>query len=80
MKADNGNFEKAVYQLQSWLQFLSRVNPKIMRVNPDGKYDTETENAVRQYQLLRGLTPTGIVDLNTWERLKADYIYERGKF
>lgn len=73
MKADMSNRCFAVSQIQQWILFLSRVDDKIMRVNPDGIYGPETEVAVRKFQLTRGLTPTGTVDFITWQRLKADY-------
>ncbi len=73
MRADTSNLSFAVSQIQQWLQFLSRVDDKLTRVNPDGVYGTETEAAVRQFQLTRSLIPTGTVDFTTWQRLKQDY-------
>ncbi|MGZ5404508.1 MAG: L,D-transpeptidase family protein [Nocardioides sp.] len=36
-----------------------------------GRYDAATDEAVRGFQARRGLEPTGVVDLRTWERLLA---------
>lgn len=80
MKANNTNIKIAVFQLQKWLLFLSRVDSEVIRVNPDGVFGTETEVAVRQFQLSRGLVPTGTVDLITWEKIKSDYQSAKAKF
>lgn len=40
-------------------------------LNADGKYGTETENAVRQYQARNGLAIDGVTGANTWAKLTA---------
>jgi len=43
----------------------------------DGYFGPETENSVYEYQLIRGLTDSGIVDSDTWDSLRSDLIYLR---
>ncbi len=38
-----------------------------------GTYDTETENAIRNFQRIQGLAPTGRVDERTWNRIVKEY-------
>ena len=45
----------------------------MQEVPQTGRYDLETEYAVRLYQEYNHLPVTGIVDLATWERLAAHY-------
>ena len=73
MQADRSNMEVAVRQLQIWLRALCGIIPGIGEVNATGKYDADTERAVRSFQFYCGMTPTGAVDLGTWERLKAEH-------
>lgn len=80
MRADTSNFNTAVRQVQLWLQFLSRINPVITSVNPDGVFGPDTERAVRQFQLYYGIPPTGTVDLNTWKKLKEEYYSASKKY
>lgn len=43
----------------------------ILPVN--GVYNSETEEAVRAFQLRQGMTPTGVVDKATWNMLADNY-------
>lgn len=52
--------------LQSCMRYLSFVNGKIFFRNITGKYDKETEDAVRTYQKVYGLYENGYVDFFTW--------------
>ena len=40
----------------------------------DGIFGTQTENAVRSYQQISGLTADGIVGCNTWRSLQEDVV------
>lgn len=42
-------------------------------VTASGTYDGNTENAVREFQKLNGLTPSGEVDAATWNRIVREY-------
>ena len=48
---------------------------RIMVINPkgtDGVFGPGCESAVSRYQSKKGLSSTGIVDIDTWEKLRAD--------
>ena len=62
--------EKAnIYELQTYLRYLSRYINQIPSVNPDGIYGPETREAVRAFQTRFGLPATGEADFETWTRL-----------
>lgn len=63
----------AVKNLQRYLRRLSFGEPTIPDPPVDGIFDTRTENALREFQRLRGLPVTGRADAQTWERLYDDY-------
>ena len=63
------NEREAILNLQRYLRQLSFVNKEIPTPPQDGVYDTRTREAVKAFQKLEGLPPTGEVDLITWERL-----------
>lgn len=67
----SGNNVKTI-QLQ--LNRIGENYPAIPRIeNPQGIFDTATENAVRTFQRIFNLTPDGIVGRGTWYQLK--YVY-----
>ncbi|MEG3030198.1 MAG: peptidoglycan-binding protein [Oscillospiraceae bacterium] len=39
----------------------------------DGKFGANTENTVKQYQKIKGLTADGIIGANTWNAIVTDY-------
>ena len=57
-----------IYLLQTLLGANGSPAPRLT-----GRYDAETERAVRAYQRTRMLPPSGITDLVTWEALCEDY-------
>lgn len=67
------NYEDAVRNLQRYLRTISFYDPAIPRVPIDGIYDTATEDAVRAFQTLRGLDPTGKVDKTTWDMIFKEF-------
>ncbi len=69
-----------VYELQEWLRELHFAGYPIDLVTPSGTYGDETRAAVRQLQVYAGLDPSGIVDEETWNRLRQEYknaLYEK---
>lgn len=62
-----------VYELQSFLRYISRYVTGISRVVPDGIYGGETEKAVREFQLKAGLPATGEADFDTWTAIVDVY-------
>lgn len=71
--AYNKNDPADVREMQEYLRYLATHYPRIPRLAVDGIYDARTEEAVRAFQELFGLLPTGEVDETTWETLVAEY-------
>ena len=63
----------AVRNLQRYLRRLSYENSGIRPVPVDGIFDTETEEALIEFQRAYGLPATGRADRETWELLYAEY-------
>ena len=59
--------------LQNWLNRISDVYTEIPKLTVDGVYGPGTENAVRIYQELFGLTPSGAVGAETWNSIADTY-------
>lgn len=69
-----GDFERdAIMQIQRYLRHLSFHNTDIPPVPVDGIWDRETRESVIAFQVANGLSPTGIVDRETWDKLKEEY-------
>ena len=76
---NNGSIDP-VLELQEWLRELHFAGYPIELVTPSGTYGDETRAAVRQFQVYAGLEPSGIVDEETWNRLRQEYknaLYEK---
>ncbi len=68
------NFEyDAIILIQTYLRHLSFNNDIIPPVPLDGIWERETQESIIAFQNAYGLSPTGIVDRETWNRLKAEY-------
>lgn len=71
---DFGSFGNEVRLVQQRLNRISQNYPAIPKINNlDGIYDTNTENAVREFQEIFNMPVTGAVDRATWYRIL--YIY-----
>ena len=69
-----GSAGAAVQTLQIQLNRISRNYPAIPKIpNASGQFDAATENAVRTFQQIFDLSPTGTVNKATWYRIA--YIY-----
>ena len=64
---------RPIYNLQTMLRTISHTDSRILPVIPDGVYGPNTYAAVRSYQEVFGLPPTGIVDQDTWESIVSQY-------
>lgn len=62
-----------VEKLQNMLMSIVHICPNLPVVTLDGRYTSETKNAVEVFQNMMGINRTGIVDSITWERLKLIY-------
>lgn len=61
----------AVFEVQSYLRNIGRLDSDISRVVPDGIFGEETTAAVRSFQRKYSLDETGVVDFETWESIKS---------
>ena len=66
-EGDNG---KDVERLQELLLDVVTLYPSLPIVTIDGIFNSATKNAVKEFQQLNGLTPSGIVDDATWNKLQ----------
>ncbi|MBQ9117554.1 MAG: peptidoglycan-binding protein [Clostridia bacterium] len=73
------NKEQAVTNLQRYLRRLSFERDAtgatgIPRPPIDGIFDSDTENAVSEFQRVMGLPQTGIADKTTWDMIFEEYM------
>lgn len=59
-----------IREIQEALRTLSFTDPRLIPIAVDGIYGNQTAEAVRIFQTLNGLDPTGEVDRATWEELR----------
>ena len=62
-----------VKNLQNMLMGIVHIYPKMPVITLNGIYDSQTRNAVRAFQNMMGISDTGIMDKNTYEKLKVIY-------
>ena len=67
------NLQDAILNLQRYLRAISFTDDRITRVPVDGLFDSDTRQAVIDYQRTRGLDETGVVDKNTWDAIFEEY-------
>ena len=59
-----------MYLLQNALNYIRGSYPGIPMIeNPDGSFDSQTERAVRTFQTIFSLSPTGEVNYQTWYKI-----------
>ena len=63
--------DDAVFEAQSFLRNIARLDRDISPVVPDGIFATETTDAVKSFQKKYGLEETGIINFETWELIKS---------
>lgn len=63
----------SVKTLQYYLAFIAFFMPEIPSVTLSGVFDSATEAAVTAFQTQYSITPSGIVDRNTWNQLVRVY-------
>lgn len=70
-----GSEGSAVRFVQYLLNYMGLFLEEITPITaPDGVYDEETADAVRDFQRKARLTETGVVDISTWRALVAVYL------
>ncbi len=72
-EASLGEESSFVAIIQLILRELSIIYDNIPELEISGVYNEETEAAVKKFQKLSGLSPTGKVNLQTWNRLVRDF-------
>lgn len=65
-----GDSGREVEKLQELLLDVVTLYPSLPIVTIDGIFNSATKNAVKEFQELNGLTPSGIVDDMTWNKLQ----------
>ncbi len=63
----------AIRNLQRYLRQLSYDEPQIKAPPVDGIFESDTRDALRAFQSLKGLPVTGTADPETWELLYTLY-------
>ncbi|MDE6942751.1 MAG: peptidoglycan-binding protein, partial [Lachnospiraceae bacterium] len=69
-----GSSGQKVLQMQQQLNRIAQNYPAIQRISEDGVFGTATANAVRTFQRIFGLAPTGIVDYPTWYKISEIFV------
>ena len=67
----NGDEFDIVYIIQILINSFNKKYKNYNKVNVTGKYDLETEYAIKQFQASNKLPVTGIVDKETWNSLST---------
>ncbi len=74
MNTSNFNsYPNEVYELQSKLRKIAQINGNMSIIIADGIFGPDTEEAVREFQVIYGLPPTGTVDYDTWNKVMEEY-------
>ena len=74
-----GSFGEDVRTVKRQLNRIARNYPAISpRLNEDGVFDVNTEEAVKSFQRIFNLTPDGVVGKGTWYRIKSIYNAVKG--
>jgi len=69
-----GSSGDKVLKLQEQLNTVANAYPALPFLTADGKYGTETADAVRGFQEVFGLSPTGVVNHATWYNISHIYV------
>lgn len=73
---DSGNNVKII---QTELNRISQNYPAIPKIaEENGIFGVDTQNSVREFQQIFGLSPTGEVDKSTWYKIKQYYVGVKG--
>lgn len=66
-----------VRALQTYLNLIGRTYRDIPEIPVSGYLGQQTEDAVRTFQQLFGLTVSGVVGAPTWDAISKEYNYIR---
>ena len=73
MKPRESFIGQPIRSLQTMLRVLAERNGQYQTLIPDGIYGPATASAVANFQRKHGLSPTGVADQATWERIVAEH-------
>lgn len=71
---EEGDVGNGVRILQYYINFIAEFNNFIPSVDTDGVFGPKTKESVIAIQRSVGLTPTGIVDEETWNAIYSSYV------
>jgi FOG: LysM repeat len=69
-----GSQGQDVAMIQMQLARIRQNYPRIPALSVDGQYGSQTVAAVREFQTIFGISPTGTVDRSTWYRISNIYV------
>lgn len=69
-----GSVGSDVMKIQEQLNAISNNYPLIPKLVPDGIFGEQTQNAVKVFQSVFGLTQDGVVGSRTWYRIQDIYV------
>ena len=69
-----GDSGEKVRQMQRQLNVISNAYPLIPKIAEDGVFGPATEEAVKTFQRIFGLTQDGIVGFRTWYKISEIYV------
>ncbi|MGM9652037.1 MAG: peptidoglycan-binding protein [Eubacteriales bacterium] len=68
-----GSSGEDVMHLQEYLNYIANTYDTIPKVNADGVFGPQTTEAVRAFQTLFGIEPSGVVGAATWDAITSAY-------
>lgn len=71
---DIGSSGEDVQKIQEQLNRISDNYPLIPKISEDGIFGERTQNAVKVFQSVFGLTPDGIVGSRTWYKIQEIFV------
>lgn len=69
-----GSVGSSVLKIQEQLNAISNNYPLIPKLTPDGIFGERTQDAVKTFQSIFGLTQDGVVGNRTWYRIQDIYV------
>lgn len=64
--------QRAIHELQQALRDISKTDDAVLSLIPDGIFGEETESSVKSFQRKFGLSETGTVDFELWEKIQDE--------
>lgn len=71
---DIGSSGSKIRQIQEQLNAIANAYPALPKISVDGVFGENTQNAVKKFQQIFGLSATGIIDYSTWYEIQEIYV------